>query len=442
MIPTLPIQISCPNCKTKYTAQVQSIIDVNENPQLKAALLRGQLNVVVCPSCHTPGMVSAPLLYHDPQKEMLLLFIPPDLNLPLAERERLTGNLVNALMSAVPAEKRKGYFLNPRPVLTMQSLVDEILKADGVTPEMLEKQRARSRLLQDLIRSLDDEAQLQALIDQHKANIDYSFFLTLAASAESSAMAGQQQVTERLLRLRDILLARTTVVLPEPLPLDTPPGQVLDRVLSVKEHEGRFAFVMYNRPLLDYAFFQELTARIEKAAPAEADALRNLRTELLEMTEQLDKEAQAVQQAKIQLLQDVLASPDPAQILRNRKEEIDSLFLAILGTALRSAEQGGKAEEAKQLQKVNEITMQILQDSLPPELRFVNGLLAAEYPEGTRKMLEEHRQEWDADFLQILTALASDVEAQGRPEAAQRLKDIHAQAETLLAGANGPPPVA
>ena len=432
MIPTLPIQISCPSCKTKYTAQVQSIVDVGENPQLKAALLRGQLNVVVCPACHVPGVVSAPLLYHDPQKELLLLFIPPELNLPLAERERLTGSLVTALMSAVPVEKRKGYFLNPRPVLTMQSMLDEVLKADGVTPEMLEKQRARSRLLQDLLRAMDDEPQLQALIDLHKTEIDYSFLLTLAATAESSAMAGQQQVMEKLLKLRDTLLARTAVVLPEPLPLDTPPGQVLDRVLALKEREGRWAFVMYNRPLLDYTFFQELTGRIEKASPAEADVLRNLRTELLEMTEQLDKEAQAVQQAKIQFLQDLLASPDPAQALRDRQREIDSLFLALLGSALRSAEQSGKAEEAQQLRKVNEAAMQILQDSLPPELRLVNNLLSTDYPEGTRKMLEERRQEWNADFLEMLSALAADVEAQGRPEAAQRLKDIRVQAEQLL----------
>ncbi len=431
MIPTLPIQISCPSCKTKYTAQVQSIVDVGENPQLKTALLRGQLNVVVCPSCHVPGVVSAPLLYHDPQKEMLLLFIPPELNLPLPERERLTGSLVQALMSAVPTEKRKGYFLNPRTVLTMQGLVDEVLKADGVTPEMLEKQRAQSRLLQDMLKAMDDDAQLQALIDLHKPEIDYSFFLTLAAVAENSAMAGQQSTMDKLLKLRDILLARTTVVLPEPLPLDTPPDQVLDRLLAVKEQEGRWAFVMYNRPLLDYTFFQELTNRIEKAGPAEADTLRGLRTQVLEMTEQLDKEAQEVQQAKLQMLQDALASPDPAQVLRDKREHIDSLFLAILGTALRSAEKDGRAEEAQQLKKINEITMQVLQESLPPELRLVNTLLSAEYPEGTRKLLEEHRQEWNAEFLEVLSALAADVEAQGRPEAAQRLKDIRAQAEAM-----------
>jgi len=432
MIPTLPIQITCPACKTKYTAQVMSIIDVGQNPQLKAALLRGQLNVVVCPSCHTPGLVSTPLLYHDPEKELLLLFVPPELNLPLPEREKLTGSLVNALMSAVPAEKRKGYFLNPRPVLTMQSLVDEVLKADGVTPEMMEKQRARSRLLQDLLRAVDDQAQLQALIDLHKAEIDYPFFLTLAANLETIALSGQQQMADRLIKLRDILLARTQMVLPEPLPLDTPTAQVVDRLLSIKEQEGRWAFVMYNRPLLDYAFFQELTGRVEKAAPAEAEALRNLRTELLQMTEQLDKEAQAVQEDKIKFLEDVLASSDPAQTLRDRKAEIDTLFLAILGTALRNAEKDGQTEDAQRLRTVNQAAMQVLQDSLPPELRLVNNLLAAEYPEGTHKMLEEHRQEWSAEFLDILSALAEEVTEQGRPEAAQRLKDIRAQAEAML----------
>ena len=432
MIPTLPIQITCPSCKTKYTAQVQSIIDVGQNPQLKAALLRGQLNMVVCPSCHTPGMVSTPLLYHDPDKELLLLFVPPELNLPLPEREKLTGSLVNALMTSVPAEKRKGYFLNPLTALSLQGLVDKVLEADGVTPEMLEKQRARSRLLQDLLRVVDDEAQLQALIDQHKAEVDYPLFLTLAANLETAAMSGQEQAASKLVKLRDILLARTQVVLPEPLPMDTPTAQVVDRLLSIKESESRWAFVMYNRPLLDYAFFQELTSRVEKASPADADALRDLRTELLQMTEQLDKEAQEMQEAKLQLLQDVLASPDPAQTLRDRKAEIDSLFLAVLGTALRNAEKNGKPEDAQKLRSVNDATMQVLQDSLPPELRFVNNLLSAEYPEGTRKMLEEHRKEWGAEFLDILSALADDVEAQGRPEAAQRLKDIRAQAEALL----------
>nr|MBC7245123.1 hypothetical protein [Chloroflexota bacterium] len=432
MIPTLPIQVNCPNCGTRYVAQVQSIVDVGQEPRLKALLLRGQLNTVICPSCGTPGVVNAPLLYHDPAKELLLLFIPPELNLPMAERERLTGNLVNALMSTVPPEERKGYFLSPRTVLTRQGLIDEILQADGVTKEMIEKQRKKNRLLQDLLNALDDEEQLRALIEQNKADIDYPFLLILAAAAESSAVAGQQQVTEKLLQLRDVLLERVPILLPEPLPMDTPTAVVVDRLVAAKDKETRWALVVYNRPLLDYAFFQELTRRIEKAAPDEAEALRKLRDELLEMTEQLDREAQAVRESKIQLLQEALNSPDPASVLREKREELDALFLAILGTALRNAQQEGSVEQAKHLAEINEIVRTILQEALPAELRLVNELVSTDYPEGTQKLLEERRAEWDADFLEILQALAEDLEAQERTEAAQRLRNIQAQAEAIL----------
>jgi hypothetical protein len=441
MVPTLPIQITCPKCGAKYAAQVFSIIDVQMEPRLKSLLLRGGLNTVTCPSCGAPGRVSAPLLYHDPQKEFLLFFIPPELNLPMAEREKLTGSMLSALMSAVPAGERKGYFLNPRTVLTMQGLIDEILQADGITKEMMEEQRLRGQLVQDLLRALDDETALNALVEQNKQRIDYQFFLTLAASAEGSAGAGQTELAEKLLKLRDALLARLPTSLPEPLPDDTPPSVLVDRILAAKDKDARWAYVLYNRPLLNYAFFEELTGRIAKATPEEAEALRALRTNLLEMTEQLDKEALAVQDAKLKFLQELLASSDPLPLVRQRKEEIDSFFLSIVGGALRDAQHKGKTEEAQKLQAINAAILKLLQESLPPEVRFVNDLLAQEYPQGTEKMLRERQGEWDANFLEILEALAQDLEEQKRPETAQRLREIRAQAQTIVptsASAAGP----
>jgi hypothetical protein len=436
MIPTLPIEVTCPQCGNKHVGQVQSIVDVGQDPQLKQLLLRGQLNTVVCPSCGALGAVSAPLLYHDPQKELLLLFFPPRLNLSMEDRERLTGSLVNALMSTLPAEERKGYFLNPRTVFTLQGLTDEILKADGVTQEMIDRQRARRKLLQDMMAAIDDEEQVEELIEQNKGDIDYSFFLTLAGFAEATAAAGQAETAEKLLQLRDVLLDRLDLTLPEPLPPDTPPSEVVDRVLEVKDEQIRRALVLYNRPLLDYAFFQELTRRIEEAGPDEAESLRNLRTELLEIVEELDREAQAAQQAKIQLLQDALAGSDPDQTLRERKEEIDALFLAILDAALRGAQERGETEEEQQLKAIHEAALAILQEDLPPELRLVNELLAAEYPQDTQQLLKERQAEWSAGFPEILSALADELEAQGRTESAQRLREIQVQAEAILQGSS------
>ena len=435
MLPHLPIEVTCPKCGTKYVAQVKSVVDVGQEPNLKSALLRGRLNTVRCPSCAAVGAISTPLLYHDPEKELLLLLFPPQLNLNLEDRERLTGSLVNALMSSLPAEARKGYFFNPRTVLTMQSLIEEVLKADGLTDEMIARQRNRGRVLQDLLRALGDSEQLQSLITENREYIDYSFFLTLSAAAEDAAASGQDELSERLLSLRDMLLEELSITLPEPLSLDTPRAEVLDRILQLEDEASRRAFAVYNRPLLDYLFFQELTGRLEQASPEQADSLRGLRTELLELTQKLDKEALAMQQAKIRLLHEVLDSPDPAQTLRERKHEIDALFLGVLAAAMRATQESQSEEELQRLQSLSDTVTSILQEDLPPELRLVNDLLSAEYPEGTEEVLRQRREDWNAELLHVLDDLAEDLKAQGRPEAAQRLSDVGRQAEALLGDA-------
>ncbi len=432
MIPTLPIEVTCPQCGAKYNAQVQSIVDVGQDPRLKSMLLRGQLNTVTCPSCGTAGMVSAPLLYHDPERELLLVFFPPSLTLTMENRERLTGSLVNALMSTLPSESRKAYLLNPRTMLTMQSLIDQILRADGITEEMIEKQRARAQLLQDMLEASDDEEQLQALIEQNKDDIDYSFLLTLSAAAEGSTSAGQGEIADKLLKLRDMLLDQLEITLPEPLPLNMARAEVVDRVLAMEDEASRRAMVMYNRPLLDYAFFQELTGRIEQAAGEEAESLRDLRTELLELVEQLDREAQAMQRAKMDLLQEALGSSDPAQLLRERKDEVDVLFLSVLAAVMHSAEDEGEEEQVQRLRAVNDAALAVLQEDLPPELRLVNDLLAAEYPQETQKLLQERRTEWNSELPALLTKLAEDLDAQERRQTAQRLRELREQVESLL----------
>jgi hypothetical protein len=189
---------------------------------------------------------------------------------------------------------------------------------------------------------------------------------------------------------------------------------------------------MYNRPLLDYSFFQELTRRIEQAAPEEAESLRELRKELLELTERLDKEAQALQESKVRLLQEVLASDDPADALRERRDEVDLILMTVLTASLNQAQSSGDEEKAKQLMALNETVLSILQEGLPPQLRLVNELLSAEYPDETRQLLEEHGKEWNAEILELLDTLISDLESQGRKEAAVRLKDVRNQAEAIL----------
>jgi hypothetical protein len=79
--------------------------------------------------------------------------------------------------------------------------------------------------------------------------------------------------------------------------------------------------------------------------------------------------------------------------------------------------------------------MDLVQEGLPPEMQLINQLLAAEYPEGTRKMLQDRREEITPELVDLMGRMAEEMAQREDEEAAEtvkRLRDIRAQA-TLLA---------
>src|SRR5689334_1366303 len=186
------IQLACPNCRTPMRAQVFTVIDVGVQPELKNYLLAGQLNLAVCPNCGTPAMVAAPLIYHDPAKQLFLVHFPQQLNARPEEQERFIGDATQAIMRGLPADAPRGYLLNARRFLTLNSLVDTILEADGISREMVEAQRARVDLIGLLAEAYEQgEEQLANAVEQNKDKLDYEFFATLTAFGEASAQGGR-----------------------------------------------------------------------------------------------------------------------------------------------------------------------------------------------------------------------------------------------------------
>jgi hypothetical protein len=132
------VPVTCPNCQHRFVSPVLSLIDAGQDPEAKSIFLSGQSNVAVCPQCGHAGMLNFPQVYHDPEKELLLTYVPPELNLSEFEQQKLIGDLTNRVMSSLPAEQRKGYLLRPRSFLTLDSMVQAVLEAEGITLEMLE----------------------------------------------------------------------------------------------------------------------------------------------------------------------------------------------------------------------------------------------------------------------------------------------------------------
>jgi predicted nucleic-acid-binding Zn-ribbon protein len=107
-------QVTCPQCHSPNIVEVQQIFDLGQDPLAKQKLLNGAVNVIHCQTCGYSGMIGTPIVYHDPEKELLLTFFPPESNVPLNEQEKQLGPLINRVIDSLPAEKRKAYILQPQ----------------------------------------------------------------------------------------------------------------------------------------------------------------------------------------------------------------------------------------------------------------------------------------------------------------------------------------
>ena len=438
------VQIRCPRCQTPYTAPIINVIDVGRYPQLKAALLSGQLNRAQCPSCGAVMVLNVPLVYHDPDKELLLVLIPSELGIPQEQQQRLIGGLVQAIMSSVPPEARKGYFLRPQTILSMQRLLEVVLEADGVTPEMLEAQTARLRLLEEMLHAAADPARLASLIQEHKARLDYAFFVTLTATAQEAEMGGDRESAQRLHALRDQLLQDPELAgrLPQPLPPGTPWQTVVEKLLQLADDEDALsAMIMLNRPIFDYAFFQALTNQLEQARAAsdqqQAERLAALRTRLLEEIDRQDQAILAAQQEDLELLEELLNSPDQRTAIRENLARLDTLFLNTLGAAIQDARRQGNIERSARLDSLRQTILSTLAEAMPPELRLVNRLLSLEKPEERRAVLAESSALLNDDLVELIQGLQEDLQDRGQTTTGERLHTILTEVQQARA-ASGP----
>jgi len=424
--------------------QLHAIIDGGRQPELKQRLLEGRLNVTVCPACGQKGQMIGPLLYHDGSKEFLAVFLPQQLGMTETERQRIIGEMTTALMNSLPPEQRKGYLFQPKQFLTLESLLDAILYADGITPEQLEEHRARLRLIERLLNAQAKEDVLQAIVKEHDEELDYDFFALLTAMAEDMQQEGDEVEARRLLALRDRLLdltswgkrARIEREVLERLGGIVTPEQLLEKLIEAKDDEEVETLVRLGRPLIDYGFFQQLTARIDAAAregrKQEARRLRALRSRILELGERMDRMVRREMSRAARLLQKLMQSDDPRAAVREHRDQIDSMVMTVLSLNLQEAERRGLTQVVERLQAIWQAIKEMVEEGMPPEVRLINRLLEAEFPQETQALLRENREQVDERLLEMMETMAQDMQRQGQLAMAKRLRDIRGQAVLMV----------
>ena len=63
------VRVPCPHCKLEQEAKLVQSINARQDPELKARLLAGDLNMLDCAGCGRRTLLSATLLYHDPDRD-------------------------------------------------------------------------------------------------------------------------------------------------------------------------------------------------------------------------------------------------------------------------------------------------------------------------------------------------------------------------------------
>lgn len=390
-------QIRCASCGQPFGVAVRTIVDAQRDPQGKALLMAGHLNVFSCPHCGFENRVVTPLLYHDAAKSLLIAFIPMEISLQTGKsEEKIIGDMLNELTRSLPKEEFRAYMFNPKRALTLEGLREQVMEADGITKEMLDQQRRRVELMQSLMATENEEALKQA-IEAADSQIDEAFFRLLAVMHQRLSSEGQSQIAASLAMLQERLLRYSSYgqqmlanlneqqnlvqgVLAEVEALGEQATRADLRGLALKygQDEARLqALVALTRPAMDYQFFTEFTQAISQAAAKDRPAMEAVRDRLLALTQAYDEEEKGEVEEMLSFLTELVNSPDPDALIEQSAERIDARMLPILAANMEQARRQNNPRAVEALQRVYDKLVDVIEARMPPELRFLNQWINA-----------------------------------------------------------------
>jgi len=432
-------QISCPRCRTPMTAEIQQLFDLNTDPDAKQKILSGAANTIQCQACGYQGLYPTPIVYHDPEKEMLLTYFPSELGVSINEQEKMVGPLIKRVVNDLPMEKRKAYLFQAQSMLTYQTMMEKILEADGVTKDMLDAQQKKLQLIQRLLSTASVDSRKE-IIKQEEALIDETFFGLLNRLVEATVAQGDKQSAQQLALFQQELLQETKVGqeiqekmkssqkamedLQEAAKAGLTREKLLDLLIEAPDEIYINTLIGMVRSGLYYEFFQILSQKIDATSDSDKKTkLSSLRDFLVEVTRQIDVQIQEEKQHARETLNKILAEVNIEVGLEKYGNELNDFFVEAVQEGLQEAR---KAADLEKISKLGQLNSMIEEASKPPaEIQFVETLLQAPDTESIKTLLNEKPEVINDEFLQLLANLINQTEQQGNQQAlVTKLKEI------------------
>ena len=441
-------RINCPNCRQPIMADIDQLFDVGQDPSAKQKILSGAFNIASCPNCGFNGMVATPLVYHDPDKGLLLTYFPPELSLPINEQERIIGPLITRITNSLPQEKRKAYLLQPQAMLTLQTMVERILEADGITKEMIQAQQDRMNLLQRLINASEDT--INEVSIQEDKLFDSDFFNLLNRLIESAAVNGDQESAKKLGDLQKKLLANTTfgkqvqeqskdveaaIQTLQSAGKSLTREKLLEMVIKAPNDTQLSVMASLARPGMDYEFFRLLSEKIDRARADGRERLIKIRDQLLELTRAVDKQMEERMLQSRKNLNAILQAADVKAAMTQNLSVVDEFFVQVFNEEMESARKVGDLEKISKLKQIEEVVDKA--STPPPEIAIIQELLeSADSDEDLNKKLEDHKADLTPEFMEILSNLLARADSGEDAELKTRMTKVFGAAIRRTMAAN------
>jgi len=432
-------QTSCPTCHQPVVVDIQQVFDIGKDPLAKQKILSNTSNFLHCPSCGYQGMLAVPIIYHDPDKELLFTFFPPDLNSPVNEQEKQIGSLINRILNDLPQEKRKAYLLQPQSMLTFQTMIEKILEADGITKEMLDNQQKRINLLDKLIKTPKEDR--LAIFEQEKEIIDTNFFSILSRIVESAMEQGDEKSQKPLLDLQQQLFENTQVgqelvtqvketeAAIHSLQEASKNGLTREKLLEILESAPSETQLSTTASLarsgLDYGFFQLLSEKIDSTQDEnEKHKLTQLREKLLQITEEIDKALQEQMTSAKQFLEKIISVENIEEEMEKNLTSVNDVFIQVLQTDLSEARKDANLDRIQKLERI----MIIIEKASAPaeEVKLFENLLEFNDKDELDRLISENSLKINQDFLNLMNNIVNQVQKQdNQPELLEKVKAVY-----------------
>ncbi len=431
-------QVNCPSCRQPVVVEVQQVFDVAEDSLAKQKLLSNAVNFLRCPHCHYEGMLGIPIVYHDPEHEQLLTFFPPDLKTSVNEQEKQIGPMINRIIDRMPQEKRKAYLLQPKNMLTYQSLIEKVLESEGITKEMLEEQQKKIKLLERLLTSPKENR--LSIIKEEETQIDAAFFNLFNRIIQSSMAQGDEASKNELAELQQQLLENTSTgkelkrrseetetalkALQEAGKEGLTREKLLEVILASKTETELSTIVGLTHNGLDYSFFQLLSDKIDASENEdEKKRLTSLREKILAMTEEINKQLQAEMEKSRNDLEKILQSANIEEAMMNNIHLINDFFVHNLETEISQARKKGDLDRINKLEQMMVVIEKL---STPAEaVQLLEELIKTKDEAELDLKIKENQEKFSEEFMSVLNGVIAQYEnSTENPQLVEKIKMI------------------